>query len=254
MASTSVPSNPPSKRSRSDAVWTVLTALAAVSVAVALYLSLVWAPTAVNFTTETERLSQRIFYFHVASGWVGFFAFFVTAVSGAVYLITRRRRWDAVALSSAELGVTFTLANLFSGMVWAQTTWGKPYPIEDPRINTSTIVVLVYIAYLMLRNAIADPERRARLASVYGIVGFLSVPITFLSIRIWRTIHPAVIGTGSETAQGGFDLAPDMVVALLFSIFAFTVMYAALLRWRLKLEDLRDQVDGLKALAAGGDR
>lgn len=250
MASTSVPT----KGSRSQVMWAVLTALAAMLIVVGLYLSLLWAPTAMNFTTETERLTQRIFYFHVASGWVGFFAFFVTALCGAAYLITRKRRWDAVALSSAELGVTFTLANLFSGMVWAQTTWGKPYPIEDPRINTSTIVVLVYIAYLMLRNAISDPERRARLASVYGIVGFISVPITFLSIRLWRTIHPAVIGTSSETAKGGFDLAPDMVVALLFAIFAFTVLYAVLLRWRLKLEDLRDQVDALKALVTGDGR
>lgn len=239
----------PKKRSTTDVVWTGLAVVTAGLLVVALYLALMWAPTAMNFTTETERLSQRIFYFHVASGWVGFFAFFITAVAGAGYLITRRRRWDSVALSSAEIGVTFTAANLFSGMLWAQTTWGKPYPIEDPRITTSTIVLLVYIAYLMLRSAISDPARQARMASVYGIVGFISVPITFLSIRLWRTIHPSVIGTGSETAAGGFDMAPNMVVALLFAIFTFTLLYVVLLRWRLKLEDLRDKVEELKTLA-----
>jgi heme exporter protein C len=241
------------KRSTGDIVWTGLLILTAGLLAGALYLALMWAPTAMNFTTEVERLSQRIFYFHVAAGWIGFFAFLVTAIAGTAYLITRRRRWDSAALSSAEIGVTFTTANLFSGMLWAQTTWGKPYPIEDPRITTSTIVLLVYIAYLMLRSAVSDPARRARMASVYGIVGFISVPITFLSIRLWRTIHPSVIGTGSETAAGGFDMAPNMVAALLFAIFTFTLLYVVLLRWRLKLEDLRDKVEELKSLVYAED-
>ena len=110
-------------------------------------------------------------------------------------------------------------------------------------------MLLVYIAYLMLRNAIDDPERRARLSSIYGIVGFLSVPLSFISVRIWRTIHPAVIGTASETSQGGFDMSGNMVVVLLFSIFTFSLLYAVLLHYRLKLEDMREQVEDLKMQA-----
>jgi heme exporter protein C len=230
-----------------DGIWTALTVAVALLIVVAVYLSLVWAPEASNLATETERLVQRIFYFHVSSGWVGFFAFGVTAMAGILYLITKKHRWDSIALSSVEIGVVFTTANVISGSIWAKPTWNTWWPWNDPRITSAAIVWLIYIAYLMLRNAIDDPERRARLASVYGIVGFISVPITFLSIRWWRTIHPAVVGTGSEGAQGGFAMAPDMVVALLFSVFTFTLLYFVLLHYRLKLEDLREQVEDLKA-------
>jgi len=102
------------------------------------------------------------------------------------------------------------------------------------------------VAYLLLRNAIDDPARRGRLSSVYGIVAFISVPITFLSIRLWRTIHPAVIGTASDSAQGGFAMSGNMVTALLFCLATFTLLYVVLLHLRLGLEDLRVQVEELK--------
>jgi heme exporter protein C len=230
-------------------VWTVLLAITAVLVSIAVYMAMMWAPTAANLPTEAERLAQRIFYFHVAAGWVGYVAFGVTAVAGILYLIKRQRRFDNLAVSSAEIGVVFTAANLVSGSVWARPTWGTWWSWDDPRLTLAAIVLLVYIAYLMLRNAIDDPERRARLSSIYGIVGFLSVPLSFISVRIWRTIHPAVIGTGSETAQGGFDMSGNMVVVLLFSIFTFSLLYAVLLYYRLQLENLRERVDDLKVQA-----
>ncbi len=229
-----------------DTLWLILLALTGLLITVGVYLSMLWAPTAVNMPTEAERFAQRIFYFHVAAGWVGYLAFGVTAVASILYLLKRQRRFDNLAVSSAEIGVVFTAANLVSGSVWARPTWGTWWSWDDPRLTLAAIVLLVYIAYLMLRNAIDDPERRARLSSIYGIVGFLSVPLSFLSVRIWRTIHPAVIGTTSETAQGGFDMSGNMVVVLLFSIFTFSLLYAVLLHYRLKLEDMREQVEDLK--------
>lgn len=234
------------KSSGKDTVWLILLALTAVLITIGVYMSMVWAPTAVNMPTEAEQLAQRIFYFHVAAGWVGYLAFGVTAIAGILYLLKRQRRFDNLAVSSAEIGVVFTTANLVSGSVWARPTWGTWWSWDDPRLTLAAIVLLVYIAYLMLRNAIDDPERRARLSSIYGIVGFLSVPLSFISVRIWRTIHPAVIGTTSETAQGGFDMSGNMVVVLLFSIFTFSLLYTVLLHYRLKLEDMREQVEDLK--------
>ena len=133
--------------------------------------------------------------------------------------------------------------------MYKRQTWNTWWPWNDPRITSAAIVWLIYVAYIMLRNAIDDPERRARLASVYGIIGFISVPITFLSIRMWRTIHPAVIGTAGGEAKGGFDMAGNMVGVLLFSVATFTLLYFVLLHVRLKLEDLREEVDDLKAIA-----
>lgn len=229
--------------------WVALLGLTAVLVAVGVYLSAMWAPTAVNMPTEAERFAQRIFYFHVAAGWVGYVAFGVTAIASIAYLAKRQRRFDNLAVASAEIGVVYTAANLVSGSVWARPTWGTWWSWDDPRLTLAAIVLLVYIAYLMLRNALEEPERRARLSSIYGIVGFLSVPLSFISVRIWRTIHPAVIGTGSETSQGGFDMGGNMVVVLLFAIFTFSLMYAVLLHYRFTLEEQRERLDDLKLRA-----
>ncbi|MER2599147.1 MAG: cytochrome c biogenesis protein CcsA [Caldilineales bacterium] len=233
--------------------WLVLLALTAVLLAVGVYLSMLWAPTAVNMPTEAERFAQRIFYFHVAAGWVGYLAFGVTAIASIAYLVKRQRRFDNLAVASAEIGVVYTAANLVSGSLWARPTWGTWWSWDDPRLTLAAIVLLVYIAYLMLRNALDEPERRARLSSIYGIVGFLSVPLSFISVRIWRTIHPAVIGTGSETSQGGFDMGGNMVTVLLYAIFAFSLMYVVLLHYRFVLEEQRERLDDLKlrALADG---
>jgi heme exporter protein C len=188
---------------------------------------------------------QRVFYFHVAVGWVGALAFLVTAISGALYLARGERRWDLVAISSVEIGIVFTFANIVSGAVWARPIWNTWWT-WDPRLVTATVMELVYIAYLMLRQGIEDPERRARFGAVYGIVGFLSVPLTFLSIRIFRTIHPVVIGSGDPTAQGAFDMSPRMRAAFFFSLFTFTFIYITLLWHRLRLQRLSEVVERMK--------
>jgi heme exporter protein C len=108
---------------------------------------------------------------------------------------------------------------------------------------TATIMELIYLAYLMLRQGIEDPDRRARFGSVYGIVAFISVPITFLSIRFFRTIHPVVIGSGDPTAEGTFDMTPRMLQAFLFSLLTFTCIYATLLWHRVRLAQLAEHVE-----------
>ncbi|HEY46463.1 MAG TPA: cytochrome c biogenesis protein CcsA [Anaerolineae bacterium] len=188
---------------------------------------------------------QRVFYFHVAAGWVGALAFLVTAIAGGIYLARGERRWDLVAMASVEIGVIFTFANIVSGSIWARPIWNTWWT-WDPRLVTATVMELVYIAYLMLRQGIEDPDRRARFGAVYGIVGFLSVPLTFLSIRIFRTIHPVVIGSGDPTALGAFDMSPKMRVAFFFSLFTFTFVYVTLLWHRLRLQRLSEKVEQMK--------
>jgi heme exporter protein C len=189
---------------------------------------------------------QRIFYFHVPSAWVGFLAFFVTLIAGLAYLRTGKRAWEVVGLSSVEIGLLFTVMTIVSGSIWARPAWNTWWT-WDPRLTTYTIMALIYVAYLMLRQGLEDPERRARFAAVYGIVGFVSVPITFFSIRWWRTIHPVIIGSGSPTAQGGFDMTPPMRLVFFFALFTFTVLYFCLLAHRVRLERLAERVEQLKA-------
>lgn len=188
---------------------------------------------------------QRVFYFHVAAGWVGALAFLGTAVAGAVYLARGDRRWDIAAQASVEIGVVFTLVNVISGSIWARPIWNTWWT-WDLRLVTASVMELVYLAYLMLRQGVEDPDRRARFGAVYGILGFVRVPITFLSIRIFRTIHPVVVGSGDPSALGAFDMSPKIVQTLLFSLLAFTFLYATLLWHRIRLGVLTQKVEELK--------
>ncbi len=217
-----------------------LTWVSAALFAVALLMTLFYAP-----REAVMGDVQRVFYFHVASGWVGALAFLVAAVAGVIYLMRGRRRWDAVGLASVEIGLAFTLANLISGSVWARPIWNTWWT-WDPRLVTASVMELVYIAYLLLRQGLEDPDRRARFAAVYAIVGFLSVPLTFLSIRIFRTIHPVVVGNNDPTAQGTFDMTPPMLQTFLFSLFVFTVLYVVLLWHRVRMQALAEAVEQRK--------
>ncbi len=188
---------------------------------------------------------QRIFYFHVPSAWLGMLAFGVTFLAGLAYLRTGDRKWDRLGKSSVEIGLVFTITAGASGSIWARPAWNTWWT-WDPRLVTYTIMALLYVAYLMLRQSIEDPERQMRFAAVYAIVAVVSVPITFLSIRWWRTIHPVVIGSDSPTAKGGFDMTSPMLVTFLFSLFAFTVLYADLLWNRVRLAKLSERVEEMR--------
>lgn len=188
---------------------------------------------------------QKVFYFHVAAGWVGMLSFFVAAVVGVIFLVKKDTKWDLVAIAAVEIGIIFTFINIVTGAIWARPIWNAWWT-WDPRLTTATIMELVYIAYLMLRQGIDDPEKRARFGSVYAIVGFLSVPLTFFSIRIFRTIHPVVIGGNDPTAVGAFDMTPKMLQTLLTSIVVFSVLYVDLLWHRIRLGKFDQIIEELK--------
>jgi heme exporter protein C len=190
-------------------------------------------------------LVQKVFYFHVAHAWVGMLSFMVAAGAGIVYLRSHKPIWDVVGLASVELGMVFMLVAIVTGSIWARPIWNTWWT-WDPRLTTVTIMELIYAAYLMLRQGIEEPERRARFGAVYVIVGFISVPLTFFSIRIFRTIHPVVIGGSDPNATGAFDMTPKMLQTFLFSLFTFTVVFADLLWHRIRLGWLAERVEEMK--------
>ena len=194
---------------------------------------------------------QRVFYFHVAAGWVGMLSFMTAAVAGIVYLRTAKRSWDIIGVSSVEIGMVFALINVITGSIWARPIWNTWWT-WDPRLTTATIMLLIYAAYLMLRAGIDDPNRRARFGAVYAIIGFVSVPLTFFSARLFRTIHPIVIGTNQPGSAGAFDMTPLMLQTFLFSLLAFTVIFIDLLWHRIRMGQLADTVEQLKMKASGG--
>jgi heme exporter protein C len=188
---------------------------------------------------------QRVFYFHVAAGWVGMLGFLVAAIAGVAYLRTAASKWDRVGVASVEIGMVFAFINVVTGAIWARPIWNTWWT-WDPRLTTATIMLLIYAAYLMLRQGIDDPDRRARFGAVYAIVGFLSVPLTFFSARLFRTIHPVVIGTNQPGAEGAFDMTPLMLQTFLFSLLTFTFIFADLLWHRIRLGKLADDVEQKK--------
>ncbi len=178
---------------------------------------------------------QRIFYFHLGAAWVGFFAFFVTMAGGVAYLCKGQARWDLLSHASAQVGTVFMTMAIASGSLWARPVWNTWWT-WDPRLTISAIQWLLYLAYFMLRAGIEDPGRRARLAAVYGIAAFVSVPLSFLSIRMWRTIHPVIIGgTTLSDDAGAFNMTAPMRHTLFFNLANFTVLYVTLLRHSLRV-------------------
>jgi heme exporter protein C len=193
----------------------------------------------------TMGLVQKVFYFHVATAWVGMLGFGMALVAGILYLRTSDAKWDRVELAAVEVAIVFLLITIIVGSIWARPIWNTWWT-WDPRLTTVTVMELVYAAYLMLRAGIEDPDRRARFGAVYTIIGFLSVPLTFLSIRIFRTIHPVVVGNADPTATGQFDMTAKMLQTFMFSLFTFSVIFVDLIWHRIRLGRLADVVEQMK--------
>ncbi|MBE0699471.1 MAG: cytochrome c biogenesis protein CcsA [Anaerolineaceae bacterium] len=188
---------------------------------------------------------QKVFYFHVAAGWLGMLGYGAAVIAAIVYLVNRKSIWDLVGLGAIEIGLTFMLINIITGSIWARPIWNTWWT-WDPRLTTATIMELAYAAYLMLRSGIEEPERRARFSAVYAIIAFISVPLTFFSIRIFRTIHPVVVGTNDPGATGSFNMTPEMMQTFMFSLLAFSVLFVSLLWHRIRLGRLAEKVEQMK--------
>lgn len=230
----------------------ILNIVSFIALAIALGMVFFYAP-----VERTMGNVQRIFYFHVGSAWVGSLAFLVAMICGILFLRRPQKKWDTMAMASVEIGLVFISMAIVSGSVWGKPAWNTWW-LWSPRLTIVTIMWLAYAAYFMLRGAIEDEERRGRFAAVYVIVSFVTVILTFASIRILRDIHPVVFGGAVESAQGaeeglqefsGLD-SMKMVLTLNITVIAYTLIFAAWLANRIHLQRLMDQVQLLKMQVA----
>jgi len=206
----------------------------------ALWVALVYAP-----LEAVMGAVQKVFYFHIANAWIGMLGFIAAGVAGVTYLVTKNLKWDMVELSAVEISLVFFSVTIVLGSIWAYPAWNTWWT-WDPRLTSAAILELIYLAYLMLRQGIEDPERRARFGAVYTLIGGLSVPITFFTIRIFRTIHPVVIGAQDPSAQGSFSMTPAMLHTMFFCLFAFSIIFVTLLWHRIRLAQMQQKVEELK--------
>ncbi len=181
----------------------------------------------------------RILPIHVPASWLAYLAFGMTAVYGLAYLITRRSHFDRLSASSAEIGVVFIMLSLFTGSLWGFPTWGT-YWQWDARMTTTLLMFMVYVGMLMVRGIIDDPARRARVSAVIGVVASVGVPINYMSVYWWNTLHqtPSLsIATKSSALKNS-----GILIAFILSLVGFTILYAYLMRLRgqiaLRLSDL----------------
>lgn len=231
------------KRTR---LWNVI---AAVAMAVLMGMIFFFAP-----TERTMGHVQRIFYFHVGSAWVASITLFVALLFGVVYLWRPHPTWDAISLASVEIGVVLFTMTIASGSIWGRPAWNTWW-IWSPRLTSATIMWLVYVAYLMLRNAVEDEEKKRRFAAVYVIAAFVTTIITYGSIRILRDIHPVMFGDALESAQGAEQglqefsglAAAQMGVTLTVACGAFMLLYVAWVANRLRLQGLLNETAALKS-------
>lgn len=201
----------------------------------ALYAIFFYAP-----VERTMGLVQKIFYIHVPTAFLAFFAFFITFISSILYLLKRDSKWDRIAFCSVEIGVVFCTIVLITGPIWAKATWNVWWT-WDPRLTTTLILWFVYVAYLILRGGVAEIQQ-ANFSAVFAIVGFVNVPITFLAIRLWRTIHPVLI------TSRGINISTPMLHTLLLTFFAFFLLFLALLKLRIALARIEMDTERISAL------
>lgn len=200
-------------------------------VPVGLYFAFFYAP-----VERVMGIVQKIFYFHVASAWVGFFAFFITFAASILYLITKKYAFDDIAAASAEIGLAFCTIVILTGPLWAKPAWGK-FWTWDPRLTSTLLLWFIYVGYIMLRQFMDESDRRAKFSAAVGIIGFIDVPVVFLSIQWWNnTIHPNVV------QKGGGGLHPDMLTAMLVCLSVFTIIYISLLIRRLRLINIERRI------------
>jgi heme exporter protein C len=175
---------------------------------------------------EAGGMAQKIFYFHVPSAYAMYLTGVVCLVGSAAYLLTLSDRWNAWAQAGAECAVVFGVMVLTSGPLWAKKAWGV-YWVWDPRLTTSLLSVLVYVAVVVLRAFAGDGEAERKFAAALGVLGTVNLPIIHYSVRKWGGNHPTVITKG-----GGGLKHPDMQLALGVGFGAMTLFAAVLLALR----------------------
>ncbi len=210
-----------------------LAVLGGLALAAAQYFIWIYAP-----VEATMGVLQKIFYFHLPLAWWGLISFFMVFCASLLFLITRRSVMDRLAQAAAETGLLFSGLALATGSLWAKAAWNTWWT-WDPRLSTTLIMWFIYAGYLVLRQSIDNPQKMRALSAVLGIVAFLNVPLVFLSARMWRSIHPAVFGSG------GGGLEPEMMTAVMVSIAAWGLLTAAILLFRVRQLHIKDRIKTL---------
>lgn len=187
---------------------------------------------------STMGLVQKIFYYHVPAAMVMFLAALVCGVASALFLFRGKARADRLAVAAAELTVVFGSIVLVTGPLWARKSWGVWWQ-WDARLTSTLLMWMIFVAYLLVRRYGGPGSEK--LSAAMAVFGMANVPFVYVSVNIWRTIHP--------TTRVVPTLAPGMRGPFWFCVLTFMVLFALLLIVRVRLEHRRAEVEQLYLLA-----
>jgi len=200
------------------------------------------------FFVLPDELNQgaiyRIIYFHVPAAITGFTGFFTAMVASGIYLATNKLKYDAFAASVTEVSLAFISINLVTGMIWARIIWGVWWA-WDMRLTTMLICWLIYAGYLMLRRAVDEPTKRARLSAVFSFFGCVDIGIVWKSIEWWNTQHPQPV----LSIRDGGGMAPGMEAPIYINLVALVCLSACLVMVRMRQEEMSTEIDSLRRMA-----
>jgi len=183
----------------------------------------------------------RLFYFHVPIAIVAYVAFGLTALASVLWLWPRTRRpaWDLLAGASAEVGVVFTALTLVLGAIWGKPTWGVWWA-WDARLTTTAILFFLYLGYLALRRTGATADERGKRCAIAAIIAFVDVPINYLSVSWWQTLHQ----TGTVfNRRLNVKVDGSMALTLLLAFVSFTMLFGYLVFERFQLAELEEGLE-----------
>lgn len=219
------------RHERAPAWLVALSAIAFAAVVAAQWFAFATSPAA-----ELYQHSQKIMYVHVPSAWNAFMAFFVVLVASLVYLWKRSEGADLLAASAAEVGAVFTGLTLMLGSIWGKWAWGVWWT-WDARLTSTAVLFIIFVGYLALRSFTDDPERRATWSAGVGIFGALNVPIVYMSVRWWRTLHQ--VQSTPET------LSSEYVAGLRANGIAFLLVLISFVAWRYRAARIQQRAEAL---------
>ena len=186
----------------------------------------------------TQGPAQRILYVHAPSAFVALYiAFALMALTSALYLWLKDEKLDRVAESAAEVGLAFTTVVLVTGPLWGKPIWGAWWT-WDARLTLTLFLWFIIVGYLVLRGAIDERGMRARYSAVLALLAGFLIPFIHLSVYLFRTMHPMPIVLKPSAPS----MPPVMLVTFASAFFAFTLLFAGLLRARYRMATLRDLI------------
>ena len=192
---------------------------------------------------DIGNLNQTIrnLFFHVPMWFGQIILFTASLVYSVLFLRNPNLKNDIYAAAFAKTGIVMGILGLLTGMIWATYTWGEPWS-NDPKQIAAAIALLIYLAYLVLRNSIPDIDKRAKIGAVYNIFAyFIYIPLIMILPRMVESLHPGGKGVQGNPGLSGEDLDPTMRMVFWPAVLGWTLLGVWISNLRIRIDLLNDK-------------